>query len=77
MDTGKNEKLVHGDALPCASLRWKRFLFPLTPDKEIALRMFRHSDFSLVFTPFHASSFLLLFLALLCGLWDFSHLARH
>ena len=56
--------------LPCASMRWRRFIFPLTPDKKIALRMFRHSNFSLVFTPFHPSSFLLLFPALgaACGI---------
>ena len=67
---GKMKSLFMEMPLPCASLRWRRFIFPLTPDKKIALRMFRHSNFSLVFTPFYPSSFLLLFPALgaACGI---------
>lgn len=72
MDTGKMKSLFMEMPLSCATLR-EEISFPLIPDKEIALRMFRHS----IFLCLHPRPPLPASLSGLAVRSDFSYLARH
>lgn len=74
---GKMKSLFMEMPLPCASLRWRRFIFPLTPDKKNCFKNVQAFKLLSCVHPLPPLFFPTSLSGLGCSLWDFSYLARH